>query len=66
MALSGGYASDRTPFFGLKVPLEVKKLAQLAKSADQGTLRAVLKGWAVKYSLAQPDSRLQMSGLTVV
>ena len=40
----GGYAGDRTPFFGLKIPPEVRKLAQLASATDQDTLRALLKG----------------------
>ena len=35
---------DRTPFFGLKAPLEVKKLAQLCKSLEQATFRKILKG----------------------
>ena len=39
----GGLAADRTPFFGIKTPPEVKKLVQLSKSLDQGTFRKILR-----------------------
>ena len=39
----GGYATDRTPFFGIRVPPEVKKLIQLSKTVDQATFKKILK-----------------------
>ncbi len=45
MSHSGGnVGSDRTPFYGIKTPVEVKKMAQLCKTVDQITRRAILKG----------------------
>ena len=40
----GGVGSDRTPFYGIKLPVEVKKLVQLAKTVERSTLRQILKG----------------------
>lgn len=40
----GGLAADRTPFFGLKTPPELKRLTQLCKSLEQPTFRKILKG----------------------
>ncbi len=40
----GGLAADRTPFFGLKAPPEVKRLAQLCKGIEQATFRKILRG----------------------
>ncbi len=40
----GGLAADRTPFFGLKTPPEVKRLVQVCKSLEQLTFRKILKG----------------------
>lgn len=39
----GGLAADRTPFYGIKLPSEVKKLVQLAKTVEHATVRKVLK-----------------------
>ncbi|XP_064404733.1 COMM domain-containing protein 5-like isoform X2 [Halichondria panicea] len=38
-----GIAADRTPFYGIKLPSEVKKLVQLSKTVDHTTLRKILK-----------------------
>ncbi len=38
-----GIAADRTPFYGIKLPSEVKKLVQLSKTVDHATLRKILK-----------------------
>lgn len=35
--------TDRTPFYGIKLPAEVKKLIQLSKSTEHAILKAVLK-----------------------
>ena len=44
MAQSGaGAAADRTPFFGIKTPLELKKLIQLAKTLDISVFKKVVK-----------------------
>lgn len=40
----GGLGSDRTPFYGIKVPAEVKSLAKLCKTLEHGLLKQVLKG----------------------
>ena len=39
----GGLAADRTPFYGIKLPPEVKKLVQLSKKIEHGTIRKILK-----------------------
>ena len=39
----GGLAADRTPFYGIKLPSEVKKLIQLSKSVEHSTIRKILK-----------------------
>ncbi len=39
----GGTAADRTPFYGIKLPPEVKKLVQLSKAVDHATVRKILK-----------------------
>lgn len=39
----GGLAADRTPFYGIKLPSEVKSLIQLYKKVDHATMRKVLK-----------------------
>ena len=45
MSHSGGsVGSDRTPFYGIKLPMEVKKMVQLSKTMEHSTLKAVLKG----------------------
>ena len=44
MSHSGGMGSDRTPFYGIKLPPEVKNLVKLCKTADRGVMKEVLKG----------------------
>ncbi len=44
----GGQAADRTPFYGVKVPVEVKKLVQLSKGVERSTMKEVLKGVVFK------------------
>jgi hypothetical protein len=44
MSHSGGMGSDRTPFYGIKMPLEVKNMVKLSKTVDRGILKEVLKG----------------------
>ena len=45
MSHSGGnFGSDRTPFYGIKLPVEVKKLVMLSKTIEHATMREVLKG----------------------
>lgn len=44
MSHSGGLASDRTPFYGAKLPVEIKKLVQLAKAMERNVTRQILKG----------------------
>ena len=39
----GGVATDRTPFYGIKLPPEIKSLIQLSKKVDHSTMRKVLK-----------------------
>ena len=39
----GGMAADRTPFYGIKLPPEVKSLVQLSKKVEHSTMRKVLK-----------------------
>ena len=39
-----GGAADRTPFYGIKTPPEVKKLAQLCKTMDKAILKKILRG----------------------
>ena len=39
----GGFAADRTPFFGIRLPPEVKKLVQLSKTIDPATFKKILK-----------------------
>ena len=39
----GGYAADRTPFFGIKAPPEVKRLVHLSKTVEHATFRKILK-----------------------
>lgn len=44
MAQSGaGVAADRTPFFGIKAPAELKKLIQLSKTLDISVFKKVVK-----------------------
>ena len=44
MAQSGvGGAADRTPFFGIKVPQEVKKLVQISKTLDAAVFKNIVK-----------------------
>ena len=44
MSQSGaGVAADRTPFFGNKTPLELKKLVQLSKTLDLAVFKNVVK-----------------------
>lgn len=44
MAQSGaGGAADRTPFFGLKIPLEMKKMVQLSKTLDAAVFKRIVK-----------------------
>lgn len=40
---AGGIAADRTPFYGIKLPSEVKKLLQLSKTVEHATMRKILK-----------------------
>ena len=42
-ASSGASLGDRTPFYGAKLPEEIKKLVKLSKSVDHATVRKVLK-----------------------
>ncbi len=42
-ASGGGIAVDRTPFYGIKLPSEVKKLIQLSKTVEHATMRKILK-----------------------
>lgn len=45
MAHGGGsFAADRTPFYGIRMPPEVKKLVQLSKTIDQVIFKKILKG----------------------
>ena len=46
MSHSGGgqAAADRTPFYGIKLPVEVKKLIQLSKVVERTTMKQILKG----------------------
>ena len=45
MSHSGGsLASDRTPFYGIKLPPEVKSTIKLCKTVEHGTVREILKG----------------------
>ena len=39
----GSLATDRTPFFGAKLPDEVKKSIALLKHLDQEVFRKILK-----------------------
>ena len=39
----GGGAADRTPFFGIKVPLELRKTVQLAKAMDISLFKKIVK-----------------------
>lgn len=43
MMQSSGGASDRAPFFGAKMPPEIKKLVQLSRNVDRSTYGNVLK-----------------------
>ena len=44
MAQSGaGVAADRTPFFGIKTPLELKRLVQLSKTMDLPLFKEIVK-----------------------
>ena len=44
MAQSGaGGAADRTPFFGIKTPLELKKLVQLSKTLDAAVFKKIVQ-----------------------
>ena len=45
MSHSGrGLVSDRTPFYGIKLPPEVKKLVQLTKVVEHSTMKKILRG----------------------
>lgn len=45
MSHSGGnVGSDRTPFYGIKLPLEAKSLVKLCKTVDRGIMKEILKG----------------------
>lgn len=50
----GGLAADRTPFYGIKLPPEVKKLVQLTKTVEHSTMKKILKG-------KEAQSRLEFS-----
>ena len=39
----GATAADRTPFFGVKTPLELKRLVQLSKTVDTSSFKEVVK-----------------------
>lgn len=44
MAQSGvGGAADRTPFFGIKAPQELKKLVQVSKTLDAAIFKKIVK-----------------------
>lgn len=36
-------AADRTPFFGIKVPQELKKMVQLSKTLDTALFKKIVK-----------------------
>ena len=38
-----GVAADRTPFFGVKTPLELKRLVQLSKTVDASLIKEIVK-----------------------
>ena len=38
-----GGAADRTPFFGIKVPHELRKTIQLAKNLDTALFKNIVK-----------------------
>lgn len=40
---SSSLAADRTPFYGIKVPDEVKKSTAILKHLDQEVFRKILK-----------------------
>lgn len=44
MSHSGGMGTDRTPFYGIKVPVEVKAMVKLCKTVDRSTMKEILKG----------------------
>lgn len=52
MSHSGGMGTDRTPFYGIKLPLEVKNLVKLCKTVDRSTMKEVLKGRTGKQGIA--------------
>lgn len=39
----GGAAADRTPFFGIKVPQELKRTIQLAKNMDASLFKKIVQ-----------------------
>jgi len=39
----GNLAADRTPFYGIKLPDEVKKSIAILKQIDQDSFRKILK-----------------------
>ncbi|XP_062514451.1 COMM domain-containing protein 5-like [Corticium candelabrum] len=43
MAMSGAAASDRTPFFGARMPIEMKSMLPHLKSVDKGLFRKLLQ-----------------------
>ena len=57
----GGLAADRTPFYGIKLPPEVKNLIQLSKKVDHATMRKVLKGTVHHYSTASQRGHAQVT-----
>jgi len=59
MAHGGGsFAADRTPFYGIRMPPEVKKLVQLSKTIDQVIFKKILKGTV---ALPFPLPRIMLS-----
>lgn len=40
----GGLGSDRTPFYGIRLPAEVKSMIKLCKSIEHSKMREILKG----------------------
>ena len=49
MSHSGALGSDRTPFYGVKVPVEVKSLVKLCKTVEHSLMKNVLKGQQVTH-----------------
>eukprot|EP00731_Ephydatia_muelleri_P030928 Em0022g442a len=62
MMQSSGGASDRAPFFGAKMPPEIKKLVQLSRNVDRSTYGNVLK-FVVEYLQTGSDDEEALAKL---